>query len=91
MTTFSVMIAALLGISVLCAQLGRTTVLLVLSYLALRRSQPDERKEILEALTPALSAVGSPDHPDVQRSWRDGPIPQPTPPLEPAGADRPAP
>lgn len=59
--TTSLLIAALLGIGFLCAHLGRTAVLLALSYLALRRSKPNERKEILEALGPVLGAVGSPD------------------------------
>lgn len=58
--TTPLVIAAFLGIGLLCAHLGRTAVLLALSYLALRRSKPDERKEILEALGPVLSAVGSP-------------------------------
>jgi hypothetical protein len=56
----SLLIAAPLGIGLLCAHLGRTAVLLALSYLALRRSEPGERKEILEALGPVLGAVGSP-------------------------------
>lgn len=56
--TASLLIAVLLGIG-LCAHLGRTAVLLALSYLALRRSEPDKRKEILEALGPVLGAVGS--------------------------------
>jgi hypothetical protein len=56
----SLLIAAPLGISLLCAHLGRTAVLLALSYLALRRSEPGERKEILEALGPVLGAVGPP-------------------------------
>ena len=57
--TSSLLIVALLGIGFLCAHLGRTAVLLALSYLALRRSEPDERKEILEALGPVLNAVGA--------------------------------
>jgi hypothetical protein len=56
--TSSLLIVALLGIGFLCAHLGRTAVLLALSYLALRHSEPDERKEILEALGPVLGAVG---------------------------------
>jgi hypothetical protein len=61
--TTSLLIAALMGISFLCAHMGRTVVLLTLSYLALRRSEPDERKEILEALSPALGSVVSPASP----------------------------
>lgn len=56
--TTPLLISAVLGIGFLCAHLGRTAVLLALSYLALRRSRPDERKEILEALGPVLSAAG---------------------------------
>jgi len=56
--TTTSLIIALLGTGLLCAHFGRTTVLLTLSYLALRRSVPDERKEILEALAPVLGAVG---------------------------------
>jgi hypothetical protein len=59
--TTSLLIAAPLGIGLLCAHLSRTAVLLALSYLALRRSEPGERKEILEALGPVLGAVGSPE------------------------------
>jgi hypothetical protein len=58
--TTSLLIAAPLGIGLLRAHLGRTAVQLVLSYLALRRSKPGERKEILEALGPVLGAVGPP-------------------------------
>lgn len=58
--TTSLVIAALLGIG-LCAHLGRTAVLLTLSYLALRRSEPAERKEILAALGPVLDAVVAPE------------------------------
>jgi hypothetical protein len=57
----SLLIAAPLGIGLLGAHLGRTAVLLALSYLALRRSEPAERKEILEALGPVLGAVRSPE------------------------------
>ena len=55
--TTSLLIAALLHIGFLWAHVGRTTVLLTLSYLALRRSAPAERKEILEALGPVLGAT----------------------------------
>lgn len=65
-TTF-LMITAVLEISLLCAHLGRTAVLLVLSYRALRRSPSDEPKEILAALAPVLSAVGFPEIP--HPSW----------------------
>lgn len=58
--TTSLVIAALLGIG-LCAHLGRTAVLLTLSYLALRRSEPAEREEILAALGPVLGAVVAPE------------------------------
>jgi hypothetical protein len=57
--TASLLTAALLGSGILCAHLGRTAVLLALSYLALRRSEPAQRKEILEVLGPALGAVGA--------------------------------
>jgi hypothetical protein len=70
-TTVSV-IAALLGVSVLCPHLGRGAVPLVLAYLALRRSEPAERTEILTALAPALSAASSLDHPDVRRDIAEG-------------------
>lgn len=59
--TVSLLIIAILGIGFLCAHLGRTAVLLALSYLALRRSEPAERKEILEALGPVLGAMNSPE------------------------------
>jgi len=55
------MITALLAASVSCAHLGRTIVQLALSYLALRHSKPAQRKEILQALTPAIAAVGEGD------------------------------
>jgi hypothetical protein len=58
--TTSLLITAPLVIGLLCAHLGRTVVLLALSYLALRRSEPGERTEILDALGPVLSAVGPP-------------------------------
>ncbi len=58
--TVSLLITAVLGINSLCAHLSRTTVLVTLSYLALRRSQPAERKELLQALAPVLRAVASP-------------------------------
>lgn len=57
--TTSLLITALLGTGLLCAHLGRTAVLLTLSYLALRHSEPDQRKQILEALGPVLGAVGA--------------------------------
>lgn len=56
--TISLWITALLGTGFLCTHLAHTAVLLTISYLALRRSKPDERKEILEALGPVLGAVG---------------------------------
>lgn len=58
--TTSLLIAALLEIGYLGAHASRTTVLLTLSYLALRRSKPDERKDILEALGPVLGVVELP-------------------------------
>ena len=60
--TTSLLIAALLEIGFLWARVGRTTVLLTLSYLALRRSAPAERKEILEALGPVLGATHANSH-----------------------------
>lgn len=67
--TPSLWIALILGSSSLCAHLARATVLVTLSYLALRRSEPDRRSEILLALTPALHGTtrhrprrGSPAH-----------------------------
>lgn len=59
--TTSLLITALLGVGLLSAHLGRTAVLLALSCPALRRSHPSERKEILKALAPVLSAAGSPE------------------------------
>lgn len=59
--TVSLLIIAMLGIGFLCAHLGRTAVLLALSYLALRRSEPAERKEILEALGPVLGVMNLPE------------------------------
>ena len=80
----SLLIAAPLGIGLLGAHLSRTAVLLALSYLALRRSEPAERKEILEALGPVLSAVGPPRQGRPRcpltstRSDRDTPTPRAT-------------
>lgn len=59
--TTSLLITAPLAIGLLCAHLGRTAVLLALPYLALRRSEPGERTDILEALGPVLSAVVPPE------------------------------
>jgi hypothetical protein len=59
--TTPLMITVVLTISVPCAHLGRTLVQLTLSYLALRHSKPAERKDILHALAPALSAVEAPE------------------------------
>jgi hypothetical protein len=58
--TTSLLITVLLGTGLLCAHFGRTAVLLTLSYLALRRSEPDQRKEILQALGPVLRTAWSP-------------------------------
>jgi hypothetical protein len=58
--TASLWIALILGSSPLCAHLTRATVLLTLSYLALRHSEPDKRSEILRALVPALHGTTSP-------------------------------
>jgi hypothetical protein len=50
----------MITVLLVCAHLSRTAVLLALAYLALRRSKPPERTEILQALGPVLGAVGSP-------------------------------
>ncbi|MGH3994770.1 MAG: hypothetical protein ACRDSN_20200, partial [Pseudonocardiaceae bacterium] len=56
--TTSLLITTMLASGVLSAHLGRAMVQLGLSYLALQGSKPTERKQILEALAPALDAVG---------------------------------
>jgi hypothetical protein len=45
---------------IVAASLGRSAVLITVSYLALRRSQPRDRAEILRTLGPALEAARSP-------------------------------
>lgn len=55
--TTSLLIAALSGIGLLCAYISRTVVLITLSYLALRDSKPNDRKEILRELGPVLSVA----------------------------------
>jgi hypothetical protein len=57
--TISLSVAALLETGFLSTHLARTTVLFFVSYLALRRSTPEERIEILHALGPVLCAIES--------------------------------
>jgi hypothetical protein len=52
--TTSLSLATLLGTSLLGTHLARTIALFAVSYLALRRSTPNERTEILKALSPVL-------------------------------------
>jgi hypothetical protein len=64
--TTSLLITAALAIGPLCAHLSRAAVLLALSRLALRHTQPAERGEILHALTHAFTAIGPTRHTDDQ-------------------------
>ena len=56
--TISLLITAAVAFGSLCAHLSRAAVLLALSRLALRHTEPAERSEILHALTRAFTAIG---------------------------------
>jgi hypothetical protein len=59
--TTCLLITAVTGIGLLFAYISRTIVLVALSYLALRHSKPNDRKEILRELGPVFSAVEFPE------------------------------
>ena len=58
MIAFTICLPIVVGLNVIAAHLGRTLVLVVLTYLALRRTEPADRHAVLTALRPVMTAVG---------------------------------
>jgi len=65
--TASLLISAFVGIGIVGARLAHAAVLLTISYLALRRSAPNDRTVILRALGPVLVALRGTESPDERR------------------------